>query len=132
LKNLGFKGDGVYKILLVEDNAPFRKSLREVLHNRFPQVLIEEAGNGKETLEKMDSFCPSMIFMDIRLPDANGLELTQKIKGDCPETVIIILTSYDLPEYREAAEKYGANHFMTKGALTEEEIVAKVNIYYKE
>ena len=122
----------MYKILLVEDNVPFRKSLREVLHKRFGQILIEEAGSGKETLEKMDSFCPSMIFMDIRLPDANGLELTRKIRGDCPETIIIILTSYDLPEYREAAEKYGANHFMTKDALTEEEIVAKVKTYYQE
>jgi DNA-binding NarL/FixJ family response regulator len=122
----------MYKILLVEDNVPFRKSFRDVLHNQFPQVLIEEAGNAKETFEKMDSFCPNMIFMDIRLPDANGLELTRKIKGDCPETIIIILTSYDLPEYREAAEKYGANYFMTKDALTEEEIVAKVKPYYQE
>jgi len=110
-------GDDVYKILLVEDNVPFRKSFREVLHNRFRQILIEEAGNGKEALEKMDSFCPSMIFMDIRLPDANGLELTRKIKEDCPETIIIILTSYDLPEYREAAKKYGQIRSESIGAI---------------
>jgi DNA-binding NarL/FixJ family response regulator len=122
----------MYKILLVEDNVPFRKSFREVLHKQFRQILIEEAGNAKEALEKMDSFCPGMVFMDIRLPDANGLELTQKIKRDCPETIIIILTSYDLPEYREAAEKYGANYFMTKDTLTEEEIVAKIKTYHQE
>ncbi len=122
----------MYKILLVEDNAPFRESFRELLHRRFHQILIEEAGNAKDAMEKIDSFCPGMIFMDIRLPDANGLLLTQKIKENCPETIIIILTSYDLPEYREAAEKYGANYFMTKDALTEEGIVAKIKTYYQE
>jgi DNA-binding NarL/FixJ family response regulator len=49
--------------------------------------------------------------MDIRLPGANGLQLTQKIKRDLPSIHIAILTDYDLPEYRQAAIEYGANRF---------------------
>ncbi|MBS3907590.1 MAG: response regulator transcription factor [Syntrophaceae bacterium] len=114
------------KTLLVEDNPSFRKLLKRILHEYFPLMVIEEAGNGREALQKVDSFCPDLILLDIRLPDESGLELTQKIKKECPNIIIIILTSYDLPEYREAAIQKGADAFMTKGSTTEEEIVALV------
>jgi DNA-binding NarL/FixJ family response regulator len=64
--------------------------------------------------------------MDIRLPDESGLELTKKIKANWPDTTIIILTHYDFPEYREAAAKYGVNHFLAKGSTCEEEILRTV------
>jgi DNA-binding NarL/FixJ family response regulator len=64
--------------------------------------------------------------MDIRLPDESGLELTKKIKANWPDTTIIILTHYDFPEYREAATKYGVNHFLAKGSTCEEEILRTV------
>jgi DNA-binding NarL/FixJ family response regulator len=76
---------------------------------------IIEAKNGKEGMEQAASFHPDLIFMDIRLPDESGLELTKKIKASWPDTTIIILTHYDFPEYREAASKHGANHFLARG-----------------
>jgi DNA-binding NarL/FixJ family response regulator len=60
--------------------------------------------------------------MDIKLPGENGLELTRKIKADYPETIIIILTSHDLPEYREAATRSKANYFLSKGSIATDEI----------
>lgn len=64
--------------------------------------------------------------MDINLPGENGLELTRKIKATHPETTIIILTSYDLPEYRQAAYEHGANSFLVKGSFTLGELIAMV------
>ncbi|MBW1744461.1 MAG: response regulator transcription factor [Deltaproteobacteria bacterium] len=90
----------MFKTLIVEDNIPFRQSLKAVLDTEFPSMDIEEAANGTEALEKVTTFGPNLIFMDIKLPGINGLELTKKIKGDNASIVIIILTSYDLPEYR--------------------------------
>jgi YesN/AraC family two-component response regulator len=87
---------------------------------------IEEAGDGDEALQKIGLSTPDLIFMDIKLPGENGLHLTQKIKAKYPEVVVIVLTSYDFPEYREAAFQYGANHFMVKGLSTNEEILALV------
>lgn len=118
-----------FKILIVEDNHSFRKLLKGILHEYFPLMVIEDAGDGREALQKVDSFCPDLILMDIRLPDESGLELTKKIKKECPNIIIIILTSYDLPEYREAATRNGADAFMTKGSTTEKEIVALVKSY---
>jgi len=67
-----------------------------------------------------------MVFMDIRLPGKNGLDLTREIKGHHPNLVISIFTSYDLPEYRQIAEEYGADHFVLKDAVSGAEIAAMV------
>jgi two-component system response regulator YesN len=116
----------MFKTLIVEDSHPFRQLLKENLHDRFRSMAIEEASNGIEAMQKMGSFCPDLIFMDIRLPGESGLDLTKRIKSQSPATKIIILTSYDLPEYRETAQKYGADHFITKGSSTWEEIATLV------
>ena len=115
------------KILIVEDNPTFRQSLKEIFSERFPSVLVEEAADGKEALEKVEGFSPHLVFMDIRLPGENGLAVTRKIKARYPSVIIIILTSYDSPEYREAADHHGADHFLSKGSASREEIVRFVS-----
>jgi len=60
--------------------------------------------------------------MDIRLPGQSGLEVTRRIKALYPDVHVIMLTSYDFPEYREAARASGACGFLSKGSSTAEEI----------
>ena len=112
----------MFKTMLVEDNTIFRESLRDSLQLQFPSMEIAEARNGREALEKIDSLSPNLIFMDIRLPGQNGLELTEKIKNFYPEIIIVILTNYDLPEYREAAARFKADHFLSKDSMTRQEV----------
>lgn len=81
-------------------------------------MVVQEAVDGKEALREIDATIPDIIFMDIKLPEGNGLELTQKIKTSCPKIPIIILTSCDLPEYRQAANQYGADYFLPKTTST--------------
>jgi len=113
----------MFRTLIVEDSTFFRQLLKETLLSRFPKMDIFEAGNGEEALQKIKTKPPDLIFMDIKLPGESGLEITQKIKADYPNITIIILTSYDLPEYREAADQYQANYFLSKGSTTKENIV---------
>lgn len=108
------------KILIVEDNATFRQSLKELLFTRFPSIEFEEAADGEEALKKIHGIAPDIIFMDIKLPGESGLRITKKLKAKYPELIIIILTYYDLPEHREAALQYGANHFLSKGTSIQE------------
>lgn len=115
-----------FRTLIIEDSPAFRRVLREILGREFPAMSIEEVGDGTETMEKVKTFLPNLVFMDIRLPGVNGLELTAKIRKDYPEVTVIVLTSYDLEEYRGAAQRYGANYFLAKGTATEEEIVTLV------
>lgn len=115
------------KILIVEDNDTFRHTLRSFLQSRFPSIVIEEAENGREALQKTNEFHPNLTLMDIKLPGESGLELTKQIKDKFPETIVIVLTNYDLPEYRVAAYESGANHFLGKGSSTAEEILELVD-----
>jgi DNA-binding NarL/FixJ family response regulator len=115
-----------FNILLVEDNVTFRRVLKQSLHECFPCMTIAEAVAGEEALRKIDTLLPNLIFMDIKLLGENGLELTRKIKATHPETPIIILTSYDVLEYRQAAYESGADSFLVKGSFTLGELITMV------
>jgi CheY-like chemotaxis protein len=112
----------LFRTMLVEDNSSFRQVVKNNLQDQFPSMDIIEAADGIEAFQKIDSHPPNLIFMDIKLPGKNGLELTGKIKTDHPDIIIIILTSLDLPEYREAATRNRADYFLSKGSIATEEI----------
>ncbi len=115
------------KTLIVEDSALYRKLLKETLQSRFPSMEIVEAEDGEEAMKKMSvQFPPDLIFMDIKLPGENGLDLTWKIKAKYPDVIVIILTTYDTPEYREAAVRVKADHFLSKGTSSKEGILTLV------
>jgi len=117
--------------LIVEDNANFRRVLKNNLETLFPSMVIHEAAEGNEALQKVDTFRPELIFMDIGLPGENGLQLTQRIKTSYPDTKVIILTSHDTLEYREAAIRCGANCFITKASLNWERLETLVKSLVK-
>lgn len=110
------------RVLIVEDNKIFREALKKRLNDNFPSMAVEEAANGEEALQNINKAPPHLIFMDIRLPGVTGLQLTQKIKKDFPGINIAILTAYDLPEYRQAANQYGADCFFVKSAFNWDEV----------
>jgi len=114
------------RVLLVEDNRNYREIFKDNLRQHFPVVSVSEAGNADEALQKIRATPPDLIFMDIRLPGMNGLQLTQRIKKEFPKIPIAILTGYDLPEYRQAAVQYGADGFFVKESLKWDEIEAFV------
>ncbi len=118
--------------MLVEDNPSFRLLLKNNLQDQFPSMDIIEAGDGKEALQKVDSHPPNLIFMDIKLPGENGLELTRRIKTDYPHVIIIMLTNADLPEYREAAIRNKADHYLVKGSTSTNEIFEIVKTILSE
>ncbi len=113
-------------ILIVENNDFFRRSFKEILKMYIPGLSISESVDGEDLLDQIDRTCPDVVFMDIRLPKKNGLELTREIKVAHPEQVVSIFTSYDLPEYRVIAERYGANYFLQKDSVSGAEIAAMI------
>ena len=105
------------KTLIVEDNASFREILKDKLQTLFSSIVIYEAAEGREALQKLDALEPDLVFMDIRLPGENGIQLTQKIRAKYPNTKVIILTNYDSLEYRGAAIQSGGNCYIPKDSL---------------
>jgi two-component system response regulator YesN len=122
----------MFKTMLIEDNSPFRNVFKESLKSRFPSMTITEAVDSGEALKEIGALPPHLIFMDVRLPGENGLELARRIKTDHPETTIIIFASHNYPEYREAAIRYKADYFLSKSSIATEEIFKLVKIILLE
>ena len=114
----------MFRVLLVDDNRFFREAFKKDFSLQFPSAVIEEAADSDQALQSIKGTLPHLIFMDIRMPGMNGMQLTEKIKGETPNTRIAILTGYDLPEYREAALQCGADRFFVKSSLQWDEVVA--------
>ena len=110
------------KILIIDSNKLFRTSLGKSLSSRFPAVEIQGVGSATEGLMRMDSFAPQLIFIDIYLPDKNGLNLAKKIKTFYPKTVISLFTSFDSPEYQKAAKDSGIEHLIPKNDWSSKDI----------
>ena len=124
-------GLSIMNTLIVEDNATYRQSLHQLLAERFPAMLIAEAADGGEALRQGLAQRFDLIFMDIRLPDGSGLDLTKTIKSVSVHSTVCVITGYDILEYREAAFHNGADHFMVKGESTEKEIVELVESWLR-
>jgi DNA-binding NarL/FixJ family response regulator len=108
--------------MIVEDNLPFREMFKGNLLSQFPSIQVIEATNGEEAFKRLASNPTDLVFMDIRLPGENGLDLARKIKADYKKATIAILTSYDLVEYREAAVRCGADCFIAKDSMKWDQI----------
>ncbi len=117
-------------ILIVDDNAAFRRMLRGILLSRLPALNIREAPEGDSALQAAEKKVPDLIFMDIRLPGENGFELTKRFKTRYPGVPVFIMTSFDSPEYREAAFQSGADNFLSKQVSTPEDIVQRVTTLF--
>lgn len=112
--------------LLADDDALFRDLLRSMLARHFPQMTIAEAADGMRAAALDELLHPQLVFMDINLPERNGLDLTRQFKDFDPEVMVCLFTDYDLPEYRIAARECGADQVIVKEESTEAAVVAMV------
>ena len=117
------------RVLIVEDNISFREMFRDWLLTQYPSTEVIEAGSGEEALKRLGSYAFDLVFMDIHLPGENGLEITRKIKAGWQDVSVIIIASYDIPEYQEAAIRYGANSYIAKDSLKWGEILKLIRCY---
>ncbi len=123
----GFRKDSsMFRILIIDPNTLFRKSLRKIINDRFPTVEIQEAGSATQGLDEMVNFAPRLIFIDIYLPDRSGLDLAKIIKRSHPELVIAVFSRYDSPEYQAAANNSGVEHLISKDDWTGQDILSLV------
>lgn len=114
------------RILIIDPNIPFRESLRKIINDRFPSIEIQESAAADEGLRRLKTFAPHLIFVDIQLPDRNGLDLAKEIKTSFPEIIIAIFARYDSPEYQAAANDSGVEHLIPKDDWNGEDILALV------
>ena len=121
------KQENIFNTLLVEDSIYFREELKSVICSHFPLIRVDEADNGEIALKIIAVQTPDLVFMDIRLPGVNGIQLTKDIKMKFDNIIIVVLSSYDVPEYRQAAFRNGADCFIAKESIScMEDVLARI------
>ncbi|OHD11676.1 MAG: hypothetical protein A2086_15960 [Spirochaetes bacterium GWD1_27_9] len=117
------------KILIVDDEYSIRQLLKTILNNKF---ILEEARDGKETLEKIEHFCPDLVLLDLILPDIYGFDLCEKIKSlpSCEDTQIIIVTAFMEENKIEVGFEIGATDYIKK-PFSAVELLARINSVLK-
>ena len=99
-------------VLIVDDQPTIRKSLRHLLERKGYRAC--EADSGATALQTAQVEEPEVILLDLRLPDGDGLEVLERLKGVCPEAAVILLTGHGSVEAAVTAIKKGAEDFLEK------------------
>ena len=107
------------RILIVDDHALFRESLRSLLTARDLEV-VGEASNGREAVEQAWKLKPDVVLMDLAMPEVDGLTATKHLAAELPDIKVVILTASDDDESLFEAIKAGAKGYLLKDLEAEE------------
>jgi DNA-binding NarL/FixJ family response regulator len=124
--------DKKIRILLVDDHAVVRESIRKLLEEQDGLEVVGEAGDGETAVSIACSLKPDVVVMDIAMPKLNGIEATKKIRKLCPNTCILILSAYDYTQYVFALLEAGANGYLLKDVSGQDLVSAIHNIHNGE
>lgn len=102
------------RMLLVDDNEPFRRSLLLILREMPGLCISEQAADGLEAVQKAESLKPDIVLLDIGLPKLNGLNTAALIRKCSPESKIVFLTHETDPDVVKAALDTGALGYVHK------------------
>ncbi|MDW3652365.1 MAG: response regulator transcription factor [Bacteroidia bacterium] len=122
------------KIILVDDHSLIRDAIRAHLSTENYQI-IAEAGNGKEALAIMENELPDIVFMDINMPEQDGISTSREIKKKYPQVEIIALSMLQESQYIRQMFEAGAKGYLLKNCSEEDlkqaiEHVLEGKVYY--
>jgi DNA-binding NarL/FixJ family response regulator len=112
------------RVLVADDQSMVRAGFRMLLAGEEDIEVVAEASNGLEAVDKAARFQPTIVLMDIRMPELDGLEATRRILAADDDARILILTTFDLDEYVYEALRAGASGFVLKDDPPEQLLAA--------
>jgi two-component system, NarL family, response regulator LiaR len=102
------------RIIVADDHVLVREGIQAMLESEPDLEVIGEAADGREALELCRELCPDLVLMDVRMPVMDGLDATREIKRECPETSVLMVTTYESSDYLFEAIKAGAAGYVLK------------------
>jgi DNA-binding NarL/FixJ family response regulator len=106
----------IHQVVLVDDHKIFRDGLRLLL-NEIPNVkVVAEASNGKEFLDVLDTCQPDLVFMDIKMPEMNGIDATRLALQRFPDMKVIVLSMSGNEEHFSLSLNAGAMAYLMKNS----------------
>jgi DNA-binding NarL/FixJ family response regulator len=112
------------RVLVADDQSMVRAGFRMLLSQERDIEVVAEAHNGLEAVSKTARFRPTVVLMDIRMPELDGLEATRRILAADDAARILVLTTFDLDEYVYEALRAGASGFVLKDDPPEQLLAA--------
>ena len=112
------------RILLADDHPILREGLAMLIEAQPDLVVVAEAADGIEAVEKAHAVKPDIVILDLTMPRLSGLEALRELRRDCPETKILVLTMHDDPAYGRTVLGAGALGYVTKKAADRELLLA--------
>jgi DNA-binding NarL/FixJ family response regulator len=106
--------DTPIRVLIADDQALLRGSLRVLIETEPDLAVVGEAGNGAEAVEQVQACGPDVVLMDVRMPVMDGIEATRRIAVHEHAPKVLVLTTFDLDEYVYSALRAGASGFLLK------------------
>ena len=102
-------------LLIVEDNEQMRRTIKSCVEDLATEIY--ECADGAEALAAFESSRADWVFMDIEMPQMDGISATRQIKNLFPAARVIIVSNYDDPDLRAAAHQAGACDYVVKENL---------------
>jgi len=112
------------RVLVADDQSLVRGGFRMLLAGEPGIEIVAEASNGLEAVDKASRFHPTVVLMDIRMPELDGLEATRRILAADDDARVLVITTFDLDEYVYEALRIGASGFVLKDDPPEQLIAA--------
>jgi DNA-binding NarL/FixJ family response regulator len=111
------------RVLIVDDQEPFRLAARMVVEATDGFEVVGEAESGEESVELARQIEPDLVLMDVNLPGINGLDATRQILQESGEVVVVlVLSTYEADEYAPRAAEAGASAYIPKSAFGPEQL----------
>lgn len=99
---------------MVDSHPTYRRLVKELIRRHYPAIRVKEAYDREDALGKIRRYQPDLILTEIDMHGCRVTDLPKQMQTIHPDGVVAVLTTCDLPEYREAALKNGARHFISK------------------
>jgi CheY-like chemotaxis protein len=111
------RGAMAKQILVADDHASVRRSMRMLITQRADLQVCGEAQDGIEAIEKAKSLSPDVVVLDIAMGGLNGLDAAEEIRARCPNTVVLTTSMYDAGPLLTRLHKLGVKGFIPKSSL---------------
>jgi DNA-binding NarL/FixJ family response regulator len=106
------------RVLIVDDQEPFRLAARMVVEATDGFEVVGESETGEASIDAAKELDPDLVLMDVNLPGINGLEATRRILKGSTRVVILLLSTYEEEEYAPRAAECGAAAYIPKSAFS--------------